>query len=106
MEQIVETVPASAVAAPVASLYDLVQKAIGELKQHLNRDGGDIELVAVEGDLVVVDLKGNCTGCVLASVTLAGVRKRLIDLVGRPLRVVPRSALTVPLAAVRREGLQ
>jgi NifU-like protein len=94
--------PISAVAAPCVPLYDLVEKAIAELKPHLNRDGGDIELIAVEGDMVVVDMTGNCSGCVLASVTLAGVRKRLIDIVGRPLRVVPLSATTIARPERRR----
>ena len=92
LEQVVETKSPLAV---TLSLHDLVEKAIVELKPHLSRDGGDIELIAVEGDMVVVDMKGNCSGCVLASVTLAGVRKRLIEAVGRPLKVVPLSATTI-----------
>lgn len=74
-----------------------IEAAIDELRPRLRRDGGDIALVAVDGDMVVVDLKGTCTGCVLSSVTLAGIRKRLIDVTGRPLRVVP-------LSAIRRSG--
>lgn len=100
MEQLVATTPA-AVATPGASLYELVQKALTELKPHLKRDGGDIELITVDGDMVVVEMTGNCSGCVLASVTLAGVKKRLIELVGRPLKVVPLSATTI-----RREPRQ
>jgi Fe-S cluster biogenesis protein NfuA len=74
-------------------MIDLVRSAVAELRPRLQRDGGDIELVGIDGDIVVVDLKGTCVGCVLSSVTLAGVRKRLIDLTGRPLRVVPASAM-------------
>ena len=95
LDLITPTLSSSAVAAPAVTLYDLVEKAIAELKPHLNRDGGDIELIAIEGDMVVVDLTGNCTGCILASVTLAGIRKKLIDAVGRPLKVVPLSATTI-----------
>jgi NifU-like protein len=101
LDLITPTHSPSAVAAPAATLYDLVEKAVAELKPHLNRDGGDIELIAVDGDMVVVDLTGNCTGCILASVTLAGIRKKLIDAVGRPLKVVPLSATTI-----RREARQ
>ena len=95
LEPISPTISLSAVAAPAVTLTDLVEKAIAELKPHLNRDGGDIELITIEDDMVVVDLTGNCTGCVLASVTLAGIRKKLIDAVGRPLKVVPLSATTI-----------
>jgi|GEM_PF-766535 Fe-S cluster biogenesis protein NfuA len=75
------------------STMELVEAAIAELRPHLKRDGGDIELIGIEGDMVVVELKGMCVDCVLSSVTLAGVRKKLIDMTGRMLRVVPRSAL-------------
>jgi len=95
LEPISPTLSPSAVAAPAVTLFDLVEKAIAELKPHLNRDGGDIELITIEGDMVVVDLTGNCTGCMLASVTIAGIRKKLIDAVGRPLKVVPLSATTI-----------
>lgn len=101
LEPISPTISLSAVAAPAVTLFDFVEKAIAELKPHLNRDGGDIELITIEGDMVVVDLTGNCTGCMLASVTIAGIRKKLIDAVGRPLKVVPLSATTI-----RREARQ
>lgn len=102
------TAPAfSPVVAPVGpaadatpTLTERVAAAIAELRPHLNRDGGDIELVEIDGDIVVVDLKGTCVGCVLSSVTIAGVRKRIVEAVGRPLRVVPRAAF-VPLKRMR-----
>lgn len=87
--------PVSTFAVPAAGddLERVVRQAIADLRPHLQRDGGDIELVAIDGDLIVVDMKGTCSGCVLASVTLAGVKKRLIDAIGRPVRVVPRAAV-------------
>jgi len=72
-----------------------VEEAIAELRPTLQRDGGDIELITIDGDMVVVDMKGACSGCMLASMTLGGVRKKIIDKVGRPLRVVPLSATTI-----------
>jgi len=83
--------------SPIA---EAVRLAIDELRPHLRRDGGDIELIDIDGDKVIVDLKGTCVGCILSSVTLAGVRKRLIDAVGRPLRVIPLSAV-VPLKRMK-----
>ena len=94
-ERIVDVINAGPLSPPKASLQTLVQSAIDDLRHHLQRDGGDIELIGVDGDMVTVNLKGTCVGCVLASVTLAGIRKRLIDLVGRPLRVLPLSATTI-----------
>ena len=72
-----------------------VAAAIAGLRPTLQRDGGDIELIAIEGDMVVVGMMGACSGCVLASLTLAGVRKTIIEAVGRPVRVVPLSATTI-----------
>lgn len=67
----------------------LIEQAIEELRPHLQRDGGDCELVKVEGNTVHIRLSGNCVGCQLASVTLSGVQARLAEKLGRPLRVVP-----------------
>jgi NifU-like protein len=41
-----------------------------EIKPALKQDGGDIELVDVEGDLVLVKLKGTCASCTASQVTL------------------------------------
>lgn len=83
-------------AAPIQNNFEAaVIAAVAELRPTLQRDGGDIELIAIDGDMVVVDMKGSCVGCVLASVTLAGVRKKIIEAVGRPVRVVPLSATTI-----------
>lgn len=86
---------------PAETLTAAIEKAIADLRPIMQRDGGDIELVAIDGDVVVVDLKGACSGCVLASVTLAGVRKRIIEAAGRPVKVVPRAAMALikPMAA-------
>ncbi len=41
-----------------------------EIKPALKKDGGDIELVDVEGNLVLVKLKGTCAACAASEVTL------------------------------------
>jgi len=48
-----------------------VQKAIEELRVHLQADGGDVELVDVTEDGVVkVRLLGACEGCPMREMTL------------------------------------
>jgi Fe-S cluster biogenesis protein NfuA len=103
LNESVETIESSAVDPfePPPNRRAQIESAIAELRPRLQRDGGDIQLIAIDGDMVVVDLKGSCSGCALSSLTLAGVRKRLIDLVGRPLRVVPLSAVPIRLEARR-----
>jgi Fe-S cluster biogenesis protein NfuA len=52
-------------------MKEKVQKAIEELKPHLQADGGDIELVDVTEDGVVkVRLLGACVGCPMRQMTL------------------------------------
>jgi len=41
-----------------------------EIRPHLESDGGGIDLVDVEGDRVVVALRGLCSGCAAAGVTI------------------------------------
>ncbi|MCK8784994.1 Fe-S cluster assembly protein NifU [Roseomonas sp. NAR14] len=67
----------------------LVESAIEELRPFLKRDGGDCELVDVDGDRVLVKLSGACVGCQMASVTVNGIQEKLIELIGQPLRVIP-----------------
>jgi NifU-like protein len=66
----------------------LIEQSIDELRPLLKRDGGDCELVDVEGDKVMIRLSGSCVGCQAASVTIEGVQQRLTEKLGRPLRVV------------------
>jgi len=44
-----------------------------EIRPMLKRDGGDIELIDVQGDRVVVSLRGMCAGCNVAHFTLKDV---------------------------------
>lgn len=71
----------------------LIQQAIEDIRPQLQRDGGDIELVDVDGDTVVVQLSGTCVGCQMSAVTIQGVQAALMEKVGRPLRVIPHSAM-------------
>ena len=51
-------------------LQERVKKAIEEIRPNLQADGGDIELVDVEGGTVKVKLKGACAGCPMSSMTV------------------------------------
>jgi NifU-like protein len=70
----------------------LIEASLEELRPYFKRDGGDCELVDVEDDCVYVRLSGACNGCQMESQTLNGVRERLIEKLGQPLRVVPVQA--------------
>jgi NifU-like protein len=66
-----------------------IEAAIEELRPHLRADGGDCDLVDVDGDRVLVRLSGACVGCQLASVTVSGIQERLVARLGTPCRVIP-----------------
>ncbi|MBW2646809.1 MAG: Fe-S cluster assembly protein NifU [Deltaproteobacteria bacterium] len=53
-----------------------------EIKPSLKQDGGDIELIDVEGNKVIVKLRGTCATCVASQVTLKHyVESKLRELV-------------------------
>ncbi|MFH1176971.1 MAG: NifU family protein, partial [Acidobacteriota bacterium] len=55
-----------------------VQLALNEVRPALQMDGGDVELVGVQGGVVQVRLLGACGGCPMATMTLVGfVQERL-----------------------------
>ncbi len=56
---------------PTGSLQDRVSFAIEEVRPALQADGGDVELVGIEGTAVRVHLMGACRGCPMAGSTLA-----------------------------------
>ena len=59
-----------------------------EIKPTLKKDGGDIELIDVDGDFVTVSLRGACAGCQSSRTTLKTyVEKRLRELVSDALIV-------------------
>lgn len=51
-------------------MKDQVEKALDEIRPGLRADGGDVELVAVDGGVVRVRLQGACAGCPMSQITL------------------------------------
>lgn len=59
-------------------MEESVKAAIDEIRPNLQRDGGDIEFVELEGNTVKVRLKGACHGCPAAQYTMAfGVERHI-----------------------------
>jgi NifU-like protein len=60
-----------------------------EIRPELQKDGGDIELIDVEGDNVIVALRGHCVDCPGAEFTIKlGVQEKLRELVAENLVVM------------------
>lgn len=47
-----------------------IERVLGKIRPALQADGGDVELVDVDGGVVKVRLTGACGGCPMATVTL------------------------------------
>ena len=47
-----------------------IEKALDEIRPFLQSDGGNIEFVSLENDIVKVRLLGNCIGCSVNQMTL------------------------------------
>lgn len=52
------------------NMKDKIEKALGTIRPALQADGGDIELVSVEDNIVKVRLTGACGGCPMSQMTM------------------------------------
>ena len=60
---------------------DLAQKIterLEALRVHLQADGGDLEIVKIEGKPVFLKLRGACGGCPHAAMTIKGGLERIL----------------------------
>ncbi len=61
-------------------MEDKVRAVLEEIRPNLQADGGDVELVEVEGGVVRLRLTGACGSCPMASMTLKmGIEEVLKD---------------------------
>ena len=78
-----------------------VEKALTEIRPFLNSDGGDIELVAVEDNIVQVRLTGACVACSVNQMTLkSGVEMTIKKYVPEIIKVINVSDLDSSIDAV------
>jgi NifU-like protein len=68
----------------IGMIQDIINK---EIRPLLQADGGDVELIDVDGSKVIISLRGMCTGCLMADVTIKNIEKKLRELVSEELFV-------------------
>ncbi len=56
-----------------------IAEALNEIRPFLQKDGGDIHLVSLKDDEVVVKFEGNCYHCKINNLTLKIGVKRIIQ---------------------------
>ena len=67
----------------------IIRAVIDEIRPNLRRDGGDCELIEVDGNRVMVKLTGACVFCKLSSATLEGIQARIVEKLGELVRLIP-----------------
>ena len=68
---------------------DIIKAVIEEIRPNLRRDGGDCQLIEIDGNKVMVKLTGACVFCKLSSATLEGIQARIVERLGELVRLIP-----------------
>lgn len=90
--------PAAVPAAASGGMTNLqkirrIETVLESLRPQLVADGGDVELVEVDGNTVYVNMTGACTNCQMAAMTIGGIQQRLMEDLGEYIKVVPASQM-------------
>lgn len=59
-------------------MREKIESALAKIRPMLERDGGSVELVDVDGSVVKVRLTGACHGCPMSQMTLKAGIERII----------------------------
>ena len=59
-------------------MREKVEAALVQIRPALQADGGDVELIDVNEGVVTVSLRGACSGCPMATMTLQNGIERLL----------------------------
>ena len=60
------------------NLADKITARLNEMRQYLQADGGDLEIVSIEDKIVRLKLRGACGGCPHATMTIKGGLERIL----------------------------
>jgi len=72
----------------VALTRDNVEDVLNELRPYLMADGGNVELVDIDGPVVKLRLQGACGSCPSSAMTLKmGIERRLREVIPEILEV-------------------
>lgn len=69
-----------------------IEAVLESVRPQLRRDGGDIELVDVEGKTIYVNMTGACSGCQMEALTLQGIQQKLMEELKEFIKIVPTKA--------------
>ena len=70
-------------------MREKVEQALNTIRPSLQADGGDIQLVSIEDDVVKVRLTGACGGCPMSAMTMTqGVERAIKNAVPQVKKVL------------------
>lgn len=69
----------------MALIQDVLER---EIRPRLRADGGDLDLIDIEGSKVTVGLRGLCVDCPMGNMTIKGIEDRLKEVTGEEITVV------------------
>ena len=67
----------------------IIKAVIEEIRPNLQRDGGDCQLIEIDGNKIMVKLTGACVFCKLSSATLEGIKAKVVERLGELVRIIP-----------------
>ena len=69
----------------MALIQDVLEK---EIRPRLQADGGDLDLIDIDGNRVIVGLRGMCIDCPMGNMTINGIENRLKEVTSEEIKVV------------------
>ena len=91
--------PEPTLTAREAERIEIIKAVIEEIRPNLRRDGGDCQLIEVNGNKVMVKMTGACVFCKLSSATLEGIQARIVEKLGELVRLIPVAGGGAPSAS-------
>lgn len=74
----------------------IIKAVIEEIRPNLQRDGGDCQLLEIDGNKIMVKLTGACVFCKLSSATLEGIQSKVVERLGELVRIIPVAGAAKP----------
>jgi Fe-S cluster biogenesis protein NfuA len=60
-------------------MFEKIEKALDTVRPYLKKDGGDVKVVEILDDTVIIEFEGNCSSCTMSNMTLkAGIEESII----------------------------
>lgn len=57
-----------------------VEMVLDELRPYLQKDGGDVELIEIEGPILRLEMQGSCASCSSSAITVKyGIERTMLD---------------------------